>query len=97
MSDKQLQQYDVEAKELGILDRICERIDGHNRRLEDLRALLMQRCDRILGPIPQPEVAPDTAALPQEDSALAAINARLQLQNSLLVEVEKEASRLSEL
>ena len=87
---------DVEAKKLGPLEAICERLDGHNNRLALLQSSLETGFDRVLGPVPQ-ESAAVTPVDPPENSAIQKIHARLQRQNSLLIHVEREAARLSEL
>jgi len=87
---------DVKAEKIGPLEAICERLDGHNKRLAELRGSLETGFDRVLGPVP-PEPAAEDAADPPENSAIQSIHARLQRQNALLIHVEREAARLSEL
>ena len=89
---------EVEVAKLTALDTILEAIDGHNTRFLAVRDRLASGFDRILGEIPPQERTDTEVAVPAPgDSMVSKIRARLELQLSLLVDIERESARLLEL
>ncbi len=89
---------DIEATKLNALAQIIESLDAYNSRLVDIRGHLSAGFDRILGPVPpEPQTAKEVVGESPEGAAIHNIRVRLQYQLSLIVDIERETHRLSEL